>query len=140
MVSGSDGQRSFVFSYLLGSFVNTSTTLAHGLRAQVRLLVPGDCSSRQDLIPARIDARERGVRQLQPDRAKLPMRPLAACRRQPFKCQFLQAGGSLRDVEISFRIGRNLVTRSDNARRLDVAHNLQRLAIENVNALATADI
>jgi hypothetical protein len=30
------------------------------------------------------------------------------------------------------------VTRSDNARSLDVAHNLQRLAIDDVNAIALA--
>src|ERR1035438_628311 len=80
------------------------------------------------------------VRQIQPDRAKFLMRSSAACWRHPFECQFLQSGGGLRDVEISFRIGRDLMARSDNARRLNVAHNLQRLAINNVNAIATADI
>jgi hypothetical protein len=68
------------------------------------------------------------------------MRSLAACWRHPFECQFLQSGGGLLDVEISFRIDCNLMAPSDNARRLDVAYNLQRLAINNVNAIATADI
>src|SRR5439155_18312416 len=40
----------------------------------------------------------------------------------------------------AFRIGRDLVARSNYARWLDVAHNLERLAVDYENAITAADI
>src|SRR5207249_10886845 len=63
-----------------------------------------------------------------------------AGRRHPFECQLLHSGGGLRDIEIAFRIGRDLVARSTHARWFDVATNLELLAVANENAIAAADI
>jgi hypothetical protein len=46
----------------------------------------------------------------------------------PFEGQLLHSGSGLRDIEIAFRISRDLMARSYDAGRLDIAHNLQRFA------------
>src|SRR5213080_102492 len=73
-------------------------------------------------------------------RREEPARLVTTLRRHPLECQFLHSHRGLRDVDIPFRIDCDLVACSKNPRRLNIADNLQRLAIENENAISTADV
>src|SRR5437763_17179572 len=61
-------------------------------------------------------------------------------RRHAFERQLLHSGGGLREIDIAFGIGRDVVARSQNAGRLDRAHHIERLAIDDANAFVTAHI
>ena len=45
-------------------------------------------------------------------------------RRHPFEHQLLHSCGSLREINIAFGIGRDVMARSQNAGRLDRAHDI----------------
>ena len=61
-------------------------------------------------------------------------------RRHPFEHQLLHSCGGLRDVDIAFGIGRDMMAGSQNAGRLDRADDFERLAIDDGNAFAVADV
>src|SRR5215510_14099913 len=65
---------------------------------------------------------------------------LLACFRHSFKSQLLKSGSCLCDIQITFGVSCDLMACADHARRLDVADNLERVAIENENSVATSDI
>ena len=60
-----------------------------------------------------------------PDRAGI----LLLGRRHPFEYQLLHSGGGLREIDIAFGVSRDVMARSQNAGRLDRAHDIERLAI-----------
>src|SRR5262249_1846463 len=63
-----------------------------------------------------------------------------ACFRHSFKSQLLKSGSCLCDIQITFGVSRDLMARADHARRLDVADDLERLAIKDENSIAASDI
>src|SRR5262245_44192641 len=65
---------------------------------------------------------------------------LTASRRHPFERQLLHSRSGLSDVEIAFRIDCDLVASPDDAGRLDLAHNFERLAIDDENLGASTNI
>src|SRR5947209_5412008 len=70
-----------------------------------------------------------------------PSRPLLGLRRRhSLERQLLQSRCRLHDVEIALRIDINVMTRSEDARRLGTADDLQRLAIENEDLVASTNI
>src|SRR5438093_8934899 len=70
-----------------------------------------------------------------------PPRPLLGlCRRHSLERQLLQSRCRLHDVEIALRIDINVMTCSEDACRLGTADNLQRLAIENEDLVASTNI
>src|SRR5437867_10664373 len=65
---------------------------------------------------------------------------LSLRRRHSLERQLLQSRCRLHDVEIALGIDINVMTRSEDACRLGTADNLQRLAIENENLVASTNI
>src|SRR4051812_43778364 len=61
-------------------------------------------------------------------------------RRHSLERQLLQAGGGLRDVDVAFGIGRDVVPRPKLARDRDLADDVECLAVDHDNGLATTDI
>ena len=61
-------------------------------------------------------------------------------RRHPFEHQLLHSGGSLREIDIAFGVSRDVMARSQNAGRLDRAHDIERLAINDGNAFVGAQL
>jgi hypothetical protein len=55
-------------------------------------------------------------------------------RQHPFEYQLLDSGGGLREINIAFGVSRDVMARSQNAWRLDRAHDIERLAINDGNA------
>jgi len=71
-----------------------------------------------------------------PDRAGIPL----LGRRHPFEYQLLHSSGGLREIDIAFGVSRDVMARSQNAERLDRAHDIERLAINDGNAFVGAYI
>src|SRR5207249_1935701 len=92
--------------------------------------------------PRLLHLQRRDVRSRGKGLQTLPREPAVALssRRHSFERQFLHTRRGLRDVQISFRIAGNLMPGSNDASRLDVTYNLERLAIHNENAVPSADI
>src|SRR5881296_359644 len=65
---------------------------------------------------------------------------LSLRRRHSLERQLLQSRCRLHDVEIALGIDINVMTRSEDTRRLGTADNLQRLAIENEDLVASTNI
>src|SRR6476619_4010603 len=61
-------------------------------------------------------------------------------RLHPFEYQLLHSGGGLREIDIAFGVSRDVMPRSENAGRLDRAHDLERLAINDGNAFVGTHI
>src|SRR5262249_27461926 len=65
---------------------------------------------------------------------------LLLSRRHPFEHQLLHSGGGLREIDIAFGIGRDVMTRSKNPGRPDRAHDIESLAIDDGDTFVGADV
>src|SRR5438067_2521704 len=63
---------------------------------------------------------------------------LLLCLQHPFEYQLLQSGGGLREIDIAFGVGRDVMARSQNTGRLDRADHIEALAIDDGNSLVGA--
>src|SRR5947209_5972406 len=61
-------------------------------------------------------------------------------RRHPLECKFLESVARLRDVDIAFRVGGDVMAAADLARNLDRPSDLERLAIDDGDLLAVSDV
>src|ERR1043166_1644574 len=68
------------------------------------------------------------------------MSSAASGRRHAFELELLQARGGLRDVDVALGIGRAVRAPPELAWHLDPAHYFERLAVNDQNALAGADV
>src|SRR6266705_3256525 len=64
----------------------------------------------------------------------------AARGRHAFIRELLHPVAGLGDVDIALGVGRNVVARADDAGGLDFAHDAERLAVDDRNALVVPDI